>query len=56
MMTYVYHNFNDCVQDLYIKKSEINVYNFKINKVFVIGGESIYREALIVNIVIELSN
>lgn len=44
--TYVYHDFNDCVQDLYIKKSEINVYNFKINKVFVIGGESIYREAL----------
>ena len=44
--TYVYHDFNDCVQDLYIKKSEINVYNFKINKVFVIGGESIYQEAL----------
>ena len=52
--TYVYHDFNDCVQDLYINKSEINVYNFKINNVFVIGGESIIAKHSIASIVIEL--
>ena len=50
--TYVYHDFNDCVQDLYIKKSEINVYNFKINKVF----EAIYQEALKANIIEDYHN
>ena len=30
--TYVYHDFNDCIQDLYINKSDINVYNFKLIK------------------------
>lgn len=44
--TYVFNDFNKCIEDLYMNKSDINVYNFNINKVFVIGGESIYREAL----------
>jgi len=49
--TYVYHNFSQCMEDLYINRYNMNNKKLsecirEINEVFVIGGESIYQEAL----------
>ena len=49
--TYVYHNFGECMQDVYINRYTLNNDKLsecirEINEVFVVGGESIYREAL----------